>query len=418
MTRRMTSIVLLCIGPALLWSQTTAPTAQAPLVLTHVTVIDATGATPQTDKTVIIVGNRIDAIVAAGGGTPKGARIVSGKGKFLIPGLWDMHVHLGASDLPLFVANGVTGVRDMGNVLADVEAWRAQIAAGVIVGPRVVRVGPILNGREFGPVHVAIATDPEARVAVRVLKKVGVDAIKTHRALPREAYFALADEAKKLSIPVVGHIPQSVTAAEASDAGQASIEHLETLFEGTTPLKPEDAPGLFAQFVKNNTTYDPVLTAYRGSTDPANVDSKLLEKYPDLIPGRKRLFAQFLELVGMMNRSGVTLMTGTDLGVKWISPGASLHDELALLVDAGLTPMQALQAATRNPARFLRLETGTIEAGKSADLVLLDGNPLDDIRNTRRIHGVVLEGKLFDRSELDALLDPPRVTEKKQGAPR
>src|SRR5918996_680550 len=180
MTRRTAGTFLLCIGPALLWAQTTAPAAQAPLALTHVTVIDATGAAPQTDKTVIIVGNRIDAIVDASAGTPKGARIVSAKGKFLIPGLWDMHVHLGASDLPRLVANGVTGVRDMGNVLANVEAWRAKIAVGAIVGPEVVRVGPILNGKEFGPVHVAIGTDPEARAAVRLLKKVGVDAIKTH----------------------------------------------------------------------------------------------------------------------------------------------------------------------------------------------------------------------------------------------
>jgi hypothetical protein len=178
---------------------------------------------------------------------------------------------------------------------------------------------------------------------------------------------------------------------------------METLFEGQSPLKREDTAELFARFVKNKTVYDPVLTAYRGSTDPANVDPKLLEKYPGLISGRQKLFAQFLELVGMMNRAGVTLLTGTDVGAKWISPGASLHEELALLVEAGLTPMQALQAATRNPARFLRIEAGTVEVGKRANLVLLDANPLDDIRNTRRIRAVVLDGRLFDRSQLDTL---------------
>jgi imidazolonepropionase-like amidohydrolase len=215
-TSQMIDAFLLCMCGAHLSAQPTAPAAQEPLALTHVTIIDATGAAPQTGKTVIIVGNRIDAIIEARAPIPKGARVVSAEGTFLIPGLWDMHVHLGARDLPLLVANGVTGVRDMGSALADVDAWRAQIAAGTLVGPQIVRVGPILNGKEFGPVHVAIESDAEARAAVRVLNKVGVDAIKLHRALPRAAYFALADEARKVSRPFVGHIPQSVTAFEAS----------------------------------------------------------------------------------------------------------------------------------------------------------------------------------------------------------
>jgi imidazolonepropionase-like amidohydrolase len=156
--------------------------------------------------------------------------------------------------------------------------------------------------------------------------------------------------------------------------------------------------------VKNGNSYTPALVPYRGSTEPANIDPNLLRKYPDLPAGRKRIFQSFLELVALMNQSGVTLMSGTDLGSKWISPGSSLHDELALLVDAGLTPMEALQAATRNPARFLGIEAGTVEPGKAANLVLLDANPLDDIRNTRRIHAVVLGGKLFDRAYLRSLL--------------
>jgi imidazolonepropionase-like amidohydrolase len=292
----------------------------------------------------------------------------------------------------------------MGNALADVDAWRGRIAAHVLVGPQIFRVGPILNGQEFGPAQLAIQTETEARTAVRVLKRVGVDAIKVHSVLPRDAYFALADEARKLSIPFVGHIPQSVTPFEASNAGQASLEHIQTLFEGQSPLKPDSEPQLFALFAKNGTVFDPTLITYRGSTEAQNVDPELVRDYPDLLPGRQKLFARFLELVGMMNRAGVTLLTGTDLsGFKWISPGASLHDELALFVDAGLTPMEALQAATRNPARFLHLEAGTIEAGKRADLILLNANPLDDIRNTRRIYAVVLDGTLLDRSRLDAL---------------
>jgi imidazolonepropionase-like amidohydrolase len=398
--------VLLYAAFAFLGVPTTRSAAQQSLVLSDVTVIDGTGAAPRSNSTVIISGDRIAAVVDASvSPLPTGARVIQARGKFLIPGLWDMHVHLTANALPPLVAYGVTGVRDMGNILSDVDSWRAQIAAGTRVGPRILRVGPTLNGKAFGPVHVEIANDAEARAAVRVLKHVGVDAIKIHRALSREAYFALSDEARKLSIPFVGHIPQAVTAQEASDAGQASFEHTETLFEGGTPLKREDAPALFARFVHNRSAFTPTLVNYRGSADSANIDPELLRKYPDLPAGRKRIFNSFLELVGVMNQTGVTLLAGSDLGSKWITPGSSLHEELALLVEAGLTPMQALQAATLNPARFLRVDAGTVEPGKIADLVLLDANPIDDIRNTRRIHAVVLRGKLFDRSQLQNFLN-------------
>ena len=366
--------------------------------IVNVAVIDATGSAVQHHKTALVAGERIDAILESGAPVPKGSRIIRGDGGFLIPGLWDMHVHLTERDLPILVAYGVTSVRDMGNVLADVDVWRGKIAAGGLVGPHILRVGPILNGLEYGPVQLAIANDAQARTAVRVLKKVGVDAIKVHAALPREAYFALADEAKKQSIPFVGHVPRSVTPLEASNAGQASLEHIQTIFEGQFPPKPDSEPQLFAAFAKNGTAYDPTLVAYRGSTEPQNVDPELVRLHPDLIPGRKQLFARFLALVGMMNREHVTLLAGTDLSTnfKWISPGASLHDELDLLVAAGLSPMEALQAATRNPGRFLHIDAGTIEVGKRADLVLLDANPLDDIRNVRLIRAVVLDGKLLE----------------------
>jgi hypothetical protein len=385
------------------------PSPQAPpprLAIVNVAVIDGTGSAVQHHKTVLIAGGRIDAIVKAGAPLPKGSRIVRGDGRFLIPGLWDMHVHLTERDLPILVAYGVTGVRDMGNVLADVDVWRGKIAAGGIVGPQILRVGPILNGTEYGPVQLAIENEAQARAAVRTLKKAGVDAIKLHTSLSRDAYFALADEAKKQSLPFVGHVPKPVAPLEASNAGQASLEHIQTIFEGQFPPKPDSEPQLFAAFARNGTAYDPTLVAYRGSTEPQNVDPEILQKYPDLIAGRKKFFARFLELVGMMNREHVTLLAGTDLSTnfKWITPGASLHDELELFVGTGLSPMEALQTATRNPARFLHVDAGTIEVGKRADLVLLDANPLDDIRNVRKIRAVILDGKLLDRSRLDSLM--------------
>ena len=384
---------------------TRATSTQTPLVIADVTVIDGTGSAPRPHSDVFISDDHLAAVTdATNAAFPKTARIVRATGKFLIPGLWDMHVHLRASDLPSLVAYGVTGVRDMGNSLSDVDQWRGQISCGTLVGPQIFRVGPILNGQAFGQAHVAIANAEEARVAARILKHVGVDAIKTHNALSREAYFALADETKKLGIPLVGHIPVTVTAAEASDAGQASFEHVQTLFEGRTPLKREDAPDLFARFVRNHNAFVPTLINYLGSANPANIDPELLRKYPDIPAGRERIFRQFVELLGLMHKSGVFLMTGTDLGSPWIVPGKDLHEELALFVESGLTPMEALQAATRNPARFLGIASGTIEPGMSADLVLLDANPLDDIRNTRAIRAVVVQGRLIDRAQLNGLL--------------
>lgn len=276
------------------------------------------------------------------------------------------------------------------------------------IGPQIFRVGPILNGKAFGPAQVAVTTDVEARAAVRLLKQVGVDAIKLHRALPREAYLALADEARKQPIPFVGHVPPWITIEDAADAGQASIEHMETLLDRSAPVNTASAPVLFARLAKNNTACTPVLVAFRGSAEAANIDSTLGAKVSEIASGRKRIFNEFLELVDLMNRAGVNLMAGTDLGVRWISPGQSLHEEIGYLFDAGLTPMQALQAATRNPARFLGVNAGTVERGKLANLVLLDANPLEDIRNTRRIHGVVLNGKYFDRAQLDTLLKGQR----------
>jgi imidazolonepropionase-like amidohydrolase len=414
MPRKAIPLLFLCLQSALVRAQTSVPT-QATLVITGVSVIDATGSPPQTDRTVVIAGDRIEAIVNAGAlaAIPKSARIIYGRGRFLIPGLWDMHVHLTESRLPALVAYGVTGVRDMGNVLSDVDGWRARINAGVLVGPDISRVGPILNGKSFGPAQVAITNSVEARVAVRLLKQAGVDAIKVHSALPRDAYFAVADEAKKQSIRFVGHVPPWITIEEASDAGQASIEHIEMLYDRNPPVKADVAPAVFARLAKNNTAYTPTLVAFRGSADSANIDPGVLAKHPEIPSVRKKMFGEFLNLVALMNRAGVNLLAGTDLGVKWISPGRSLHEELALLVDAGLTPMQALQAATRNPAQFLGVNAGTVEPGKIANLILLDSNPLQDIRNTTRIQGVILKGKYFDREQLDKLLtggfDPPGI---------
>ena len=430
------------------------------LAITHVNVIDATGAPTQPDMTVIVRDGRIvefgksDAVHA-----PAGAKTVQATGKYLIPGLWDMHVHTVFGDwlprdekvvLPLFVANGVTGVRDMGGDLDVLKEWRAAIAAGRLLGPRMIIAGPMLDGPvpRF-PSSAPVANAADGRKVVDDLKARGVDFIKIQSLIPREGYFAAADEAKKLGIVFVGHVPDAVRASEASDAGQKSIEHFTGIFEGCSTIEdqlikgprglglnvktydPGRAKTLIALMAKNQTWQVPTLVWERGQwlVDDIDKSHDPLTKYApaawkdrtwpmfvsdimktmdtDPLPVRKKFVQMELDMTLAMFRAGVPFMAGTDTaaGVH-VFPGFSLHEELALFVRAGLTPLQALQTATLNPAKFMNrlADMGTVEQGKLADLVLLDANPLDDIDNTRKIRAVVLAGRYFDRAALDAML--------------
>jgi imidazolonepropionase-like amidohydrolase len=414
--------------------------ATKPVVMRHVTVVDVGTGGIRPDISVVVVAGRI-AGIGAQAPSPPGAEVFEGRGAYVIPGLWDMHVHLSwttGSAIPVLIANGVTGVRDLGGALGELDEWRARIKSGMLIGPRIVRVGPILNGQKFNQYQLVAGNPDETRGVVRALKTAGVDFIKIHRRLPRDSYLALVDEAKKQGIRVVGHIPMTVTPEEASEAGQASIEHTETLFEGTfsANLKPAELPDaihrfrtdgadqLFALFVKNHTVETPTLVAYQtliSVADPSlppdpnlrYVAASLRRDIPALVKQvsasdlaeYKRTFNELKEVVRQMNRDGVTLMAGTDIAGARI-PGFTLHEELALLVESGFSPLQALQSATLTPARFLGQEAdlGSVEVGKLADLVVLDGNPLDDIRNTRRISAVVTRGRLLRRDALDGLL--------------
>jgi imidazolonepropionase-like amidohydrolase len=387
------------------------------LVIAHVTVIDCTGAAAKPNSTVLVTGGIISAVGPSETVTiPSGARVIDATGKFLIPGLWDMHGHLTDATedaFPLLIMNGVTGVRDMGGDLAQIDRWRSEINNGTRVGPHIIRAGPFVDGPKQGVTNrLTVRTPEEARQAVHTLKAKGVDFIKVHNALPRDAFFALMDEARKEHIPVAVHLPQGVSSAEASDAGAASLEHIETINEsalwrkGATAKTVEQAVDqnlgpagqeLFQRFVKNGTWYVPTLVAYeRGfvlwSNDPES-----------LIP-RMNVQAKQIELVRMMHKAGVQIMAGTDFSDWALVPGIDLHNELALLVEAGFTPLEALQAATLNPAKFLGKTDvfGTIQVGRTADLVLLDMNPLEDISHTRKIHAVVLGGKFFPLASIRA----------------
>ncbi|HWW62866.1 MAG TPA: amidohydrolase family protein, partial [Thermoanaerobaculia bacterium] len=407
-------------------------------VIEHVTVIDTVTGALRSDVNVVMRDGRIASVERTA--APKDARRVDGRGRFLIPGLWDMHVHLSAATetaLPLLLANGVTGVRDMGGKLRELDEWRVKIEAGVLAGPRIVRVGPTLNGQQFNALQMVPGTPEETRGVVRALKAAGVDFIKVHRRVPRDVYFALIDEANKQSIRVVGHIPIAITPEEASDAGQLTIEHTETLFEGTfaAALKKDAsvagaigdfranaADGLFARFVKNGNAVTPTLVEYRSlleSADPSYPPDPRRRYLPASlrdaatkrslsgaqIAEAREAFEELKKVVGQMSRAGVVLLAGSDIANVRI-PGFDLHDELALLVESGLTPLQAVQAATLNPAHVMKKDAdfGSVEVGKIADLLLLDANPLADIHATTRIFAVVFNGRVFPRAALKALL--------------
>ena len=455
------------------------------LAISDVTVIDATGAPARPNMTVIVTGDRITNI----GNTaevviPENAHVIEGKGKFLIPGLWDMHVHAVIKSLPetyfpMFIANGVTGVRDMAADLELLKQLRKDIGGGRLLGPRLVG-GQMVDGPiPFWPqIAIPISDEASARQTVASAKDRGADFIKVYSLIPRPAYFALADEAKKRGITFAGHVPLSVSASEASDAGQKSIEHLEGIFLACSAVEPElrknigeaikdakdaeqvktsllrvlneteirafetfsqeKAAALFTRFAKNGTWQAPTLVVARAGAfmddsdfinDPRlkyvrrNIrdswknqdDFRLKNRTAERSALYKRVFQKRLELIGAMHRAGVKMLAATDAVVWYVFPGFSLHDELELFVKAGLSPMEALQTATLNPATYLGLidMVGTIEQGKKADLVLLEANPLENISNTKRITSVIVDGQLIQKASLDKLLKDAEVAASK-----
>ena len=447
-------------------AQSKAPAPPPQIVITHVTIINPGESSVIPNATVVIEGDRITAV--SRGHAPavipaKNARIIDGSGRFLIPGLWDMHVHTAFGDwfpggrdiiLPLFIANGVTGVRDMGGDVPVLSAWRKGIAAGEIVGPRMMFSGPMLDaplpdGKLRFPSSIAVTTPASAANAVDSLKSQGVDFIKVQSVISHDAYLAAAAEARKIGIPIVGHVPDKVRIREVIAAGQKSIEHLMGSFEGCsseeekfvsgqgnlklllTTIDQKKCDALIAKLAQTQTWECPTLAWQRGGTflDQRDLKHDPLDKYvpaywrdvtwkrffdemmPDLqrdpLDLRREYFARNLQMVGAQHRAGVPFLAGTDTAPAiYVLPGFSLHDELSNFVEAGFSPMDALQTATSNPAKFFGSErtSGSIAPGKIADAVLLNANPLADIHNTRKIEAVIANGRLYDRPALDHLL--------------
>jgi imidazolonepropionase-like amidohydrolase len=472
-----------------------APRAQGQVMaLRNVTLIDGTGAPAMPGTTVIVAGKTISAI-GKDLAIPQGARVVDGTGKYVIPGLWDMHLHLrGDSRVPrintygevLLLANGVTGARVMAG-LPRFHVIKRAVEAGDALGPRIFISSRNMDGllprqplppkagdvaaedeewRSVGtgeiPRAYQITTREQAREAMKEVKASGVEFVKIHNDLTPDAYFALVAEAKAIGVYVVGHAPTGVSVAALSDSGMRSIEHFPGMLEGCSTREDELLKGelealalpppqraqrnseirrmaidsfnaekcvaLAARLVRNRTWLSPTFMpgGGMGALSKRNAD---LAQYV-FAPLRARWLQQAataaeaaapspqdqelvrlaevrrLEIMAIMKRGGVSFVVGTDAGGAWRIPGRSLHEGLAEMNKAGLTPMEVLQAATISSARLLGREKdmGSVQVGKVADLVVLDANPLERIDNTRTVNAVVANGHLLDRKALDELL--------------
>jgi imidazolonepropionase-like amidohydrolase len=491
--RRMRTISLFLVA-AVVEACSPIPPAVAPpevdLMIAHVTVIDVTSGQLLPDTTILIKGDRIERVAPSIRlNRVRAARSFDGTGKFVIPGLWDMHAHTRNDHyartlvFPLEVANGITGIRLMaGDCIGScaesttidlVRRWRAEKVSGTLLAPRIVAASPLLDGSPpiFPSLSFVIHDAVEARRAVHLFQSRGVDLLKVYSNLPRDAFFALVDEARRAGMPVVGHLPIGVTAAEASDAGIKSLEHMHGMQEGCSSIEKElideqvqltaeqirkngrphpmviyieqakrafdhydeaTCHALYERFVRNGTWISPTLYTYEDmlknesgagqaalGSDPRlqYIPAELLpqpDHEPDAVTaaGDALRLRRFQQMLADMQHTGVGIIAGSDAsGSAYHYPGFGLHETLRLLVEGGLTPLEALQTATINAAKYFGTtqSAGTVEAGKVADLVVLNVNPLGEIRATGSIDAVVLSGRLLDRHELDTILASVRA---------
>lgn len=449
-----------------------AASAAGTVTIRNITILDPIEGA-RTSQDVFIQHDRIVDITSAGAKSSRAVgetTVVDGTGKYLIPGLWDMHGHVSdEASGPLYVLNGVTGVRQiMGHSLS--YAWRHQKLEATPAMPRMYLGSTLIDGK---PAHVPgsieVSSADEARQAVRTVKSSGAEFLKVYSKVPADAYAALIDEAQKLNVRVEGHVPDAVSWATVAKQGkQRSIEHLWGLprwvasnaedlsqrttkfyqgvtWGGTLTLEQQKRtielqneaydkydPARFASLVRdlqrNRVWQSPTLIVWETrirEADPAVAADARLTFVPQWMrdfwkwkvgndgngdPAARALSERRhkfnLDRLREMHASGVPILAGTDSPLPYILPGWSLHDELALLVEAGLTPREALQAATSNVGQFVgRNDIGRVRPGALADLVILTADPSADIRNSREIDSVIIAGRLIDRTAREAAFD-------------
>lgn len=441
---------------------------KADIIIEGAVIVDVQSGKLMRNKIIIINKGRISAITSQRNACTA-VRVIHAKDKFIIPGLWDMHMHFGGGDtlinenkdlLPLFIANGVTTVRDCAaDLSAHVLQWRREIAENRLTGPTIFTAGPKLEGyKSIWIGDLEIGTKEELQAALDSLQKLKVDFVKiTDNTMNPDLYMESVRQAVKRGWKITGHIPSALTLAQVSDAGLSAIEHISYLLRagnkeealyakkiaaGEITVKEYNqlllanfdtarAVAVYKHLSKNKTAVVPTLsisltTAYLDKENHANdtclqyIGKGLKNTYnwrveraakddAAAISFRHELIERAAGLFPLLNKAGVTIIAGTDAGYlnSFDYPGFSLHKELEYMVKYGLTPLQALQASVINgPAFFNKLQDyGSVTTGKMADLLILDENPLENITATQKINAVITKGKLFDRKQLNLLLE-------------
>jgi imidazolonepropionase-like amidohydrolase len=397
-----------------------SPQPQASLAIVGGTLVDGTGS-PQLHNSAVVV--QAGKIIAAGPRAdikiPPNATLINAEGKTVLPGLWDMHAHMRQVDWgPVYLAAGVTTVRDVGNDLESVTAMRQAINSGNGIGPRMLLAGFIDATDPSSVTGYHADTPDEARMLVDMYKWAGFDQIKVWNNIKPEILKGIATEAHRLGLTVTGHVPRAVNAVQAVEAGQDQINHVAFIVMSLPNRDLESAETKnFLQFFKNRgTIVDPTLSilellTHSLETPVATFEPGINKVPPDVaaflnklgvpaaqVVGARSFFNLGIEVVRYLHKIGVPIVAGTDQVV----PGHSLHRELELYVKAGFTPMEAIQAATIVPARVMNIdqEVGTIEAGKRADLIITAGNPLDDISHIRKVTQVIWNGIQYRATDL------------------
>jgi hypothetical protein len=420
-------------------------------IIENVNVIPMPGDKVLENYSVLIDGQKIKEISKNIEIDEKNVEVIDGTGKYLIPGLFDMHVHLEPEFIPLFLMNGVTSIRELGSTKDSIFELKKKIADGDIVGPRLFVCGPVLEGDPPAwEGFRVIKTEDAGREAVIDLKQKGADYIKVYHTLKSEIYKAILDECKKQNMIALGHIPDAVTVIDALKSGHKSLEHMYDIrvYTNTTSYIPNTEKGLEDWPIFTGTTTDQKKLdelnkllkekdAYICPTIVQQQKASELVDYPKLRDSdeAKYLDRKYRDIewnpdhqdsdaiinglpiinfknIGILNAGEKklipslakhsTILAGSDTSNAFVVPGFSLLQELELLVESGLEPYESLEAATYNGAKFLDVldELGTIEAGKTANLVLLNKNPLEDISNIRDIEGIFLNGNYISECEM------------------
>lgn len=434
---------------------TVTPMPEGPFQVVDVTIVDVEKGIAIPGQNVTVEGDQIAKIGAQVDPAISGrAQTIDGRGLYLIPGLVDAHVHY--LEAPIFgrlmIANGVLLVRDMGMPNEYILKLRDELNHGATLGPEMVAAGAMLDGAEpiIPPIAIGIKTPEEGRAAVRRQAAAGVDMIKAYSKLDKEVFLAIVDEARKSGLKVVGHVPDSIYIEDAASAGLQSIEHffgsqrvLAKLLGQPVNLTyvgmgsdagyllrlgevdPQALQSFYQRLRASNVTVDPTVVTFKNWPNVDALDRKnlpngeyisqnLLSMWKSQWAGQTEfpdpIWQNWAKMVKGMNDAGVPLMVGTDLMCPGLVPGYSVHEEMGILQEAGIAPTDVLRSATIVPAQFMGLDMrlGTIAEGKTASMVLVRANPLDDIRNAEKIQGVFLRGRYYSRTDLNRLLAEAR----------